>query len=72
VAAGIAAARNSSFGELGDDTRSGFYASWIDGVTAPVPEAATAWMLLAGQGITLVSDRRCQVCRDPLATLAQA
>lgn len=51
---------NSSFGEIGVDTRVAFFAPWIDQVTmAPVPEAPSLALMLAGlAGIGALRRRR--------------
>jgi hypothetical protein len=49
---------DSSFGELGGDTRIANYAGWIDSVTAPVPEPRAYLLLLAGLGLVGAICRR--------------
>lgn len=50
---------NSSFGEIGVDTRVAFFAPWIDQVTmAPVPEAPSLALMLAGLAGVAAARRR--------------
>jgi len=49
---------DSSFGELGGDTRVALHAAWIDSVVGPVPEPETWALLLAGLGIVAAAARR--------------
>lgn len=49
---------DSSFGELGGDTRIANYAGWIDSITAPVPEPHAYAMLVAGLALVGWTRRR--------------
>lgn len=63
---------NSSFGEIGVDTRVAYFASWIDQVTmAPVPEAPSLALMLAGlTGIVAMRRQRRARGRQAGAELA--
>jgi hypothetical protein len=54
----VSQATNSSFGEIGGDTRLANYAGWIDSVVAPVPEPHTWALVSAGLLALLVFARR--------------